>query len=88
MDDRLFLKKQNGQGLEISPSVIGKQDERKFQTFAMWSAQEIDGLDDWMGDRWIEWLTWWVDGWRDPWLRQLTHFIDKCVMDEWCTRSI
>ena len=34
-----FWKNKNGQGLEISPSVIGKQDERKFQTFAMWSAQ-------------------------------------------------
>ena len=32
-----YLK--NGQGLEISPSVIGKRDEKKFQTFASWSAQ-------------------------------------------------
>ena len=33
MDD--FWKKKNGQGLEISPSALGKGDEMKFQTFAM-----------------------------------------------------
>ena len=30
-----FWKKKNGQGLEISPSVFGKRNERKLQTFAM-----------------------------------------------------
>ena len=39
MEDRLFLKKENSQGLEISPSFLRKRDEKKFQTFAMQSAQ-------------------------------------------------
>ena len=30
-----FWKKKNGQGLEISPFILGKRDEKKFQTFAM-----------------------------------------------------
>ena len=37
-----FWKKKNGEGLEISPSTLGKGDEKKFQTFAMWSTQMID----------------------------------------------
>ena len=36
-----FWKKKNGQGLEISLSVIGKRNEKKFQTFAMWSTQSV-----------------------------------------------
>ena len=30
-----FRKKKNGKGLKISPSTLGKGDEKKFQTFAM-----------------------------------------------------
>ena len=37
----LILKKKNGLGFEISPSIIGKRDEKKFQTLAMWSAQAM-----------------------------------------------
>ena len=48
-----FWKNKNGQGLEISPSVIGKRDEKKFQTFAMWSAQT------WYEQHNISWL--WVN---------------------------
>ena len=38
MEDYLW-KKKISQGLEISLSVLGKRDEKKFQTFAMWNAQ-------------------------------------------------
>ena len=34
-----FGKMKNGQGFEINPSVLGNRSEKKFQTFAMWSAQ-------------------------------------------------
>ena len=34
-----FRKKKNGKGLEISPSALGKWNEKKFQTSAMWSTQ-------------------------------------------------
>ena len=30
-----FWKKKNSQGLEISPSILGKRDNKKFQTFAV-----------------------------------------------------
>ena len=30
-----FRKKKQGKGLEISPSALGKGDEKRFQTFAI-----------------------------------------------------
>ena len=34
-----FWKKKNSEGLEINPSILGKRDEKKLLTFAMWSTQ-------------------------------------------------
>ena len=39
MDNIPFLEKEKGQGLEINPSVLGKRDEKQFQTFAMRNPQ-------------------------------------------------
>ena len=41
MEDRQILKKENGQGFEINLSILDKWDEKKFQTFAMRSAQML-----------------------------------------------
>ena len=34
-----MIKKKNGKGLKIAHSTLGKEDEKKKATFAMWSTQ-------------------------------------------------